>query len=47
MSREEGTVDISIRRNRYGEIEEVVVLREGDSEFDRRSKEIERERDRM
>lgn len=46
MSREEGTVDISIRRNRYGEIEEVVVLREGDSEFDRRSKEIERERDR-
>lgn len=43
MSREEGTVDISVERSRYGEITDVVVLREGDSEFDRRSEEIERE----
>lgn len=46
MSREEGTVDIIIQRSRYGELEQVLVLREGDSEFDRRSAEIERERGR-
>jgi len=46
MSREEGAVDITVKRNRYGEIIEVVALREGDSEFDRRSEEIERERSR-
>lgn len=43
MSREEGSVDINVERSRYGEITDVVVLREGDSEFDRRSEEIERE----
>ncbi len=43
MSREEGSVDITVERSRYGEITDVVVLREGDSEFDRRSEEIERE----
>lgn len=46
MSREEGSVDITVERSRYGEIMEVVALREGDSEFDRRSEEIEREQSR-
>lgn len=43
MSREEGSVDITVVRSRYGEITDVVALREGDGEFDRRSEEIERE----
>jgi len=46
MSREEGTVDINVKRSRYGEITQIVALREGDSEFDRRSEEIVRNRSR-
>lgn len=42
QTREEGTVDISVHRNRLGQITSVTVLREGDSEFDRRTKEIQR-----
>jgi len=41
-TRDEGTVDISIHRNRLGEITSAMALHKGDSEFDRRSQEIAR-----
>lgn len=40
QSREYGTVDISVQRSSLGEITSVTALRQGDSEFDRRSEEI-------
>ncbi|WP_235601436.1 M56 family metallopeptidase [Tissierella carlieri] len=42
QTRDNGMVDISVRRNRLGEITSVTVWRKGDREFDRRTKEIER-----
>lgn len=44
QSREEGTVDITIQRDRYGIISEVIALHEGDSDFDRRTRNIELDR---
>lgn len=41
QTREEGETDISIQRNRLGEITSVTVWRQGDSEFDRRTRERE------
>lgn len=40
QSRESGTVDLSVQRSSLGEITSVTALRQGDSEFDRRSEEI-------
>lgn len=40
QTREKGAVDISVHRNRLGEVTSVTVLREGDAEFDHRTKEI-------
>ncbi|MBD5521579.1 MAG: M56 family metallopeptidase [Lachnospiraceae bacterium] len=40
QSREEGVVDITIQRDRYGNISEVIALHEGDSDFDRRTRDI-------
>lgn len=42
QTQEKGAVDISVHRNHLGEISTVTVLREGDTEFDDRTKEIER-----
>ncbi len=42
QTREEGAIDISVIRNRLGEITSVSVLRQGDSEFEKRTKEMER-----
>lgn len=42
QTREVGAVDISLQRDRLGQITSVEVLREGDAAFDRRTKEIER-----
>ncbi|BCJ94489.1 hypothetical protein acsn021_20580 [Anaerocolumna cellulosilytica] len=42
QTKEEGEVDVYVNRNRLGQISSVTVLRKGDSEFDQRSKEIER-----
>lgn len=39
--REQGAVDIAVHRSRLGQITSVTVLREGDAEFDRRTKEME------
>lgn len=44
QSRETGDVDITVHRNRYGEIESITALREGDADFDNRSMEIERKK---
>lgn len=44
QSREEGVVDITIQRDRYGNIIEAIVLHEGDSDFDRRTRNIELDR---
>lgn len=41
QSREEGTVDISVQRNRLGEVSSVTVWRQGDREFDERTERIE------
>lgn len=41
-TRDEGSVDLTIERDRLGTIKSVKALRKGDSEFDRRSQEIER-----
>ncbi|MCH1981291.1 M56 family metallopeptidase [Ruminococcus sp. OA3] len=41
QSRDEGTVDIDVIRDRMGQITSVTVLHRGDSEFDRRTKERE------
>lgn len=40
----EGAVDISVKRNLLGEITEITALRQGDSEFDRRSYRIEQDK---
>ncbi len=37
-------VDITIHRDRYGNISEVIALHEGDSDFDRRTRNIELDR---
>ena len=42
QTQEKGVVDISVHRTRLGEIISVKVLREGDAEFDQRTKETER-----
>ena len=44
QSREKGTVDVTIQRDRYGNISEIVALHEGDSDFDRRTRNIELDR---
>ena len=41
QSREEGTVDISVQRDALGEITSVTVWRQGDSEFDNRTRRME------
>ncbi|MCH5248559.1 MAG: hypothetical protein J1E98_01435 [Lachnospiraceae bacterium] len=41
QSREEGSVDITVERDKYGYISRIVELREGDSDFDRRTRDIE------
>lgn len=40
QSRAEGSVDITVIRNRYGYITNVVAQHEGDSDFDRRTRDI-------
>ncbi|MEA4962346.1 M56 family metallopeptidase [Lutispora sp.] len=42
QTQEKGVVDISVQRNRLGEITSVTVLRKGDAAFDQHSKKIER-----
>ena len=42
QSREDGGVDIAVRRNRLGEITAVDAWHAGDDEYDRRTKELER-----
>ncbi|WP_312281559.1 M56 family metallopeptidase [Oscillibacter sp.] len=44
QTRPDGSVDIAVNRNRLGQITSVTVLKQGDEDFDRRSKEIERSR---
>lgn len=44
QTREQGAVDIAVHRDRLGQITSVMVLKEGDAEFDRRTKEIQRNR---
>ena len=44
QSREKGTVDVTIQRDRYGNISEVIALHEGDDNFDRRTRDIELDR---
>lgn len=44
QSREKGSVDITIRRDRYGNISEVIALHAGDDDFDRRTRNIELDR---
>lgn len=44
QSREEGTVDITVRRDRYGNISGIIALHEGDTDFDRRTRNIELDR---
>ena len=46
QSREEGTADVTVERNRLGEITAVTVLRQGDSGFDERTRRIEEYRQR-
>lgn len=46
QSRPDGSVDLTIHRDRFGFITSVTALREGDTEFDRRTGELERERSR-
>lgn len=46
QSRPDGSVDLTIHRDRYGFITSVTALREGDTEFDRRTRELEREKSR-
>ena len=41
MSREEGLVDITVQRDKYGYINRIVELRKGDSDFDSRTRDIE------
>lgn len=42
QSREDGDVDIMVERDKLGRIVAVTVLRQGDEEFDRRTREIEK-----
>ncbi|QIB68560.1 hypothetical protein Ami103574_04140 [Aminipila butyrica] len=42
QTRENGAVDLSVHRNRLGQITSVTALKEGDREFDHRTKEIKR-----
>ncbi len=42
QTREKGSVDISVHRDRLGQITSITMLRQGNSEFDRRTKEMER-----
>lgn len=42
QTQESGAVDLSVNRNRLGRILSLTVYREGDTEFDRKTKEIER-----
>ncbi len=44
QTRPDGSVDIAVNRDRLGRITSVTVLKQGDEDFDRRSKEIERSR---
>ena len=44
QSREKGAADISVQRNRLGEITEVTVWRQGDPQYDRRGERIEQGR---
>ncbi|WP_369283634.1 M56 family metallopeptidase [Oscillibacter sp. GMB15532] len=44
QTRPVGSVDIAVHRDRLGQITSVTVLKQGDEDFDRRSKEIERSR---
>ncbi|MDE6663022.1 MAG: M56 family metallopeptidase [Lachnospiraceae bacterium] len=41
QSTDKGTVDITIQRDRYGVISEVIALHEGDDEFNRRTDKVE------
>ncbi len=43
QSREEGSYDITVHRDRLGFITSLTVLQEGDAEFDKRTRELERE----
>ena len=43
QTRDEGTVDITVIRDRLGQITSITVLHEGDRAFDQRTKEIERD----
>lgn len=45
-SREEGDADITVQRDRFGQITSVTALHQGDSAFDRRTREIEQTRRR-
>lgn len=47
QSREKGMVDITVIRNRYGYITNVVAQHEGDSDFDRRTRDIEQKQTRI
>ncbi|MDE7200987.1 MAG: M56 family metallopeptidase [Lachnospiraceae bacterium] len=40
MSQQEGTVDLTVERNRFGEIVAINAYHEGDTEFDRRTREL-------
>lgn len=44
QSREKGAADISVQRNRLGEITEVTVWRQGDPQYDRRGERLEQGR---
>lgn len=46
QSRERGTVDISVQRNRLGEITEITARHQGDPQYDQRSERIEQNRSR-
>lgn len=47
QSREEGKADITVERDKLGRIVTVTVLRQGDEEFDRRTREIQDQRQRI
>ena len=47
QSREEGKADITVERDKLGRIVAVTVLRQGDEEFDRRTREIQDQRQRL
>ena len=47
QSREEGKADITVERDKLGRIVAVTVLRQGDEEFDCRTREIQDQRQRL